>query len=41
MAKIYASLIILGHKTIEEVPQKLRFQVETLLEEYYKLHSNT
>ncbi len=41
MAKIYFNLIINGRKTIDEVPQKLRLAVETLLEEYYKDHLNT
>ena len=36
MAKIYFNLIINGRKTIEDVPQKLRLEVEQLLEEYYK-----
>lgn len=40
MAKVYASLIILGIKTLEDVPKRLRFQVETILEEYYKEHPN-
>lgn len=35
MAKIYFNLIINGRKTIEDVPQKLRLEVEQLLEEYY------
>ena len=39
MAKIYFNLIINGRKTIEDVPRKLRAEVEALLEEYY--HSNT
>lgn len=40
MAKVYANLIILGVKKLEDVPKRLRFQVETLLEKYYKEHSN-
>lgn len=32
MAKIYANLIKLGKKTIDEVPASLRKQVEKLLE---------
>lgn len=36
MAKVYFNLIINGRKTLEDVPQKLRLQVETLLDEYYK-----
>ena len=36
MAQIYFNLIIHGRKTIEDVPPKLRRQVEQLLEEYYK-----
>ena len=35
MAQVYFNLIIHGRKTIEEVPLKLRAQVEALLEEYY------
>ena len=35
MAKVYFNLIINGRKTIEDVPQKLRPQVEALLEQYY------
>ena len=31
MAKIYASLIKKGLKTIDDVPEKLRAEVETLL----------
>ena len=33
MAKVYASLIKKGEKTIEDVPEKLRKQVQKLLEE--------
>ena len=33
MAKIYANLIKKGLKTIDDVPQKLREEVETLLAE--------
>lgn len=33
MAKIYADLIIKGKKTIDDVPKKLRQQVEELLKE--------
>lgn len=40
MAKVYACLILLGSKTLEDVPKKLRFQVEKILEEYYKEHPN-
>lgn len=32
MAKIYASLILKGLKTIDDVPQRLRDEVERLLE---------
>ena len=32
MAKIYANLIRAGRKTIDEVPVKLRAEVEKLLE---------
>lgn len=32
MAKVYASLIKKGRKTIEDVPENLRAEVETLLE---------
>lgn len=31
MAKVYADLIRKGKKTIEEVPEKLRAEVEALL----------
>ena len=31
MAKVYANLIINGLKTLDDVPQKLRLAVETLL----------
>ena len=31
MAKIYVNLILNGLKTLDEVPQKLRLAVETLL----------
>lgn len=34
--KIYANLILSGHKTIDEVPQKIRLSVETYLEELRK-----
>ena len=33
MAKIYADLIKKGLKTLDDVPQKLRAEVEKLLEE--------
>lgn len=33
MVKIYANLVYHGVKTIEEVPQKLRLAVETLVEQ--------
>ena len=33
MAKIYAALIRKGLKTIDEVPKRLRAEVEKLLEE--------
>lgn len=33
MAKIYAALIRKGLKTIDEVPERLRAEVEKLLEE--------
>lgn len=32
MAKVYADLIRKGKKTIEDVPKKLRAEVEALLE---------
>ena len=35
MAKVYFNLIINGRKTIDDVPIKLRQEVEILLEEYY------
>jgi len=40
MAKVYFNLIINGRKTIDDVPQKLRLAVETLLEEYYNTHDS-
>lgn len=33
MAKVYADLIRKGIKTIEDVPEKLRGEVEAILEE--------
>ena len=33
MAKIYASLIERGNKTLEDVPESIRAEVEALLEE--------
>jgi len=33
MAKVYANLILRGLKTIEDVPVRLRAEVETLLKE--------
>lgn len=33
MAKVYADLIRKGKKTIEDVPEKLRAEVEALLNE--------
>ena len=36
MAQVYFNLIIHGRKTLDDVPQKLRMQVEAMLEEYYK-----
>ena len=34
MAKIYATLIIKGAKTIDDVPAKLRADVEKILKEW-------
>lgn len=31
MAKVYADLIVKGRKTIDEVPEKLRAEVEAVL----------
>ena len=39
MVKIYANLIIAGIKTLEDVPEKLRLAVETLVNELQ--NSNT
>ena len=36
MARVYFNLIINGRKTIDDVPAKLRAEVEALLEEYYR-----
>jgi len=36
MAEIYAKLIVKGLKTIEQVPEQLRAEVEALLEEWEK-----
>lgn len=33
MVKVYADLIRKGKKTIDDVPEKLREQVQTILEE--------
>jgi len=33
MAKVYANLIKAGRKTLEDVPEKLRDEVERLLDE--------
>ncbi|WP_257008155.1 CD1375 family protein [Bacillus sp. FJAT-45350] len=33
MAQIYAELIRLGHKTIDDVPENLREEVKALLDE--------
>lgn len=33
MARIYANLIILGYKTLEDVPLKIRDEVEIVLKE--------
>ena len=33
IVKVYANLILSGHKTIDEVPQRIRLAVETYLEE--------
>lgn len=41
MAQIYFNLIIHGRKTIDDVPRKLRMQVEALLEEYKKNNEGT
>ena len=38
MAQVYFNLIIHGRKTIDDVPMKIRMEVERLLEEYYKEH---
>lgn len=40
MAQVYFNLIIHGRKTIDDVPQRLRMQVEALLEEYYRQKNN-
>ncbi|MGW8381294.1 CD1375 family protein [Streptococcus parasuis] len=32
MAKVYASLILKGLKTIDEVPEKIRAEVEAILD---------
>ena len=32
MAKVYASLILKGVKTIDEVPEKIRAEVEAILD---------
>ena len=34
MAKIYAALILKGIKTIDDVPENLREEVQTLLESW-------
>lgn len=36
MVKIYANLIIAGVKTLDDVPEKLRLAVETLVNEMLK-----
>ena len=33
MDRVYASLILAGRKTIDDVPQKLRMAVERILEQ--------
>lgn len=33
MAKVYAELIIKGRKTIEDVPERLRAEVQRILDE--------
>lgn len=40
MAKIYFNLIINGRKTIDDVPARLRLEVEALLEAYYAEHGD-
>lgn len=40
MAKIYAALIRKGKKTIEDVPEKLRAEVEKLLAEDFEGGNN-
>lgn len=40
MAKIYAELIRKGFKTIEDVPAKLRSEVQVLLDEKQKAESH-
>jgi hypothetical protein len=34
MAKVYAALIRKGLKTIEEVPEKIRAEVQAVLDDY-------
>ena len=41
MARIYFNLIINGRKTIDDVPAKLREEVQELLDEYYGEHPIT
>lgn len=41
MAQVYFNLIIHGRKTIDDVPMKLRMEVERLLEEWKKNNEGT
>jgi len=38
MAKVYADLIRKGLKTIDDVPEKLRAEVQTILDDYNREH---
>jgi len=38
MAKVYADLIRKGLKTIDEVPEKIRAEVQAILDDYNREH---
>lgn len=38
IAMLWAQQIYFGHKTLEEVPTKLKAQVEEILKEMYKIN---
>ena len=40
MIKVYANLVLKGKKTLDEVPEKIRLAVETLVREVQENENN-